>query len=353
MGNCLSKSPSHEEFKSRNLHPSPRGMSNVTRTCKAASDFGLQVCLQTTQFYSSSHPKTFVVRRDVGKGALLVGLFEGQTLGGEETVTSTPQEGATAALHCAQFLDSAFCKACERFPGESDSKILSLTIQLLHENSLQRKASTPLHQKTSSACVSCVLLLINLETRKCTIANVGHVQCLATGVLGSFNAKRPSVKWLTTCHTTASTAETIKAARSEEFTLSNHFSLPKFYNHGHRHEVQYITRALGRHAGQIRPTIHSITLGSSIEHLIIGSSGLWNILSPPAAALRCHYYGQVRFFFSVYDGIPRNCSTCSEVSNFICSLKSLDSPGRQPQREVNKIPSPLQLYQANRLCQNT
>jgi hypothetical protein len=293
MGNCFSQSPRDAEFKPGNLHPSPRGMSNKTRACKVASDFGLQVCLQTTQFYSSLHPQTFIVSRDVGKGALLVGMFEGQTMKAEATVgagwASPPPEGATAALHCAHTLESAFYKACERFSGQPESKILSTTIQILHESCLQRKVSST----TPSSAVSCVLLLINLETRKCTIANAGHVQCLATGILGSFNAKRPWLKWLTTCHTTASTVETIKAARAEVDASPTHFSLPMYYNHGHKHSVHYITRALGIHNGEVRPTIQSIMLEPSIEHLIIGSSGIWNILSPPAAALRCHYYAQV------------------------------------------------------------
>ena len=300
MGNCLVK-PSTVSYKHASTSLPP-----ATGVCGKASVLmqteHLTATASSAHFTTSLAQNTYSIIHRVLPDSILAALFEG--------VGTSVGDQATASL-ANSLLCQTFIESCERFGGHDES-ILRATLQALHQkclasNSIPRKQSQPVG-------ASATLLLLNTTTGECTVANVGHSPCLLTGVSGSFNSKRPESIVLSTLHTTENPKERIHVSRHSTSDNGSDFSGIPLISRPLNQAPEdiktpvLVTRALGMipesaasaqgregavyaYTGDV--AVFSFYLTSLQDHIVIGSSGFWNTLTPSAVALRSHLFSKV------------------------------------------------------------
>ena len=311
MGNCLGK-PDLGNGGNKKLQPpcSSRGVFNkdflhlqAESLSTAASSAHFAAASPTQNTYSSIYK--------CSQDTILIGLIEG--------VESLEASNALTASFISNHLLQTFRETSQRYGGldqDNEENILRSTLQSLHRQCL----ASPNLPRSKIGAVSATLALVNLTTHTSSVANVGHSRCLIAGISGSFNSKRPHCTWASTLHTTENQAEKIHADRHKSTSIP----LFKRTKEGEQNATAsqqpvFLTRALGvvnettngRNGEQwsakksftsaifkdkydVRVDIHTFHLTQAEGHLIIGSSGFWELVSAPAVALRSHLFSKVR-----------------------------------------------------------
>lgn len=260
--------------------------------------------------YKNSH--NLVVRTDRGT---LFALFEG-----------IGQHGGSIAASAALATKGCFDEASRRLEEENDESILRETLHMIHQECLSVPHLAPFVR--SSGCAA-VMALLKRDRSQLTVANCGHAGAILCGIKGSFNAIRPSWEWLSTPHTTNSLQERVRAGSKRGGMDAN---LPLVESKGLVQEVpllqvelgsvssndiattSYITRAIGclaisneaskKNSNRFQPMISVSTTtidlkGSMMSsrhgvQIVLGTSGLFDVLGPVSIVLRSHLFHKLR-----------------------------------------------------------
>lgn len=297
MGNCIGKGGGAREGVSRAPAAPANGIFNRDVLLMQAEH--LAATASSAHFASSQVQKTYSTIHKPSTDTLLLAFFEGvgASIGGHRT----------AAL-ANSLLCETFTESFQRY-GDNPEAILRATLQAIHHRCL----ASPKIPHKQPAGASGTLVLLNLTTGHCTVANIGHSRCLLAGVSGSFNSKRPQCTWISTLHTTENLKERMHAARhSSSDDKGAYFDItlplqPPFADNLETKESVFVTRALGMvsegsrsdsqgrggAAHDVEVAVSSFYLFPAQDHIVIGSSGFWDLLAPSAVALRSHLFSKV------------------------------------------------------------
>jgi serine/threonine protein phosphatase PrpC len=318
MGNCLGKTESDNHCSSKlGLPPASQRIFDKDFLHLHIDSVG--AAASSAHFAAaSSAQNTYSITHKCSEDTVFIGLIEGVGLPLEAS--------ALTAAFVKKHLLQTFQETCHQYGGLDQHKhaeILRSTLQSLHCKCL---ASRTLPRSThSSFGASATLALVNLATHTCTVANSGHSRCLIAGVSGSFNSKRPHCTWASTLHTTRNQKEKIHADRHHKHTL-----IPLFPRKNIKqgvvagHPDVFLTRALGiintinnnssyddkkgprkafndsssttitfENKSDVEVDINIFHLTPTEGHVIIGSSGFWDVVAPPSVALRAHLFSRV------------------------------------------------------------
>lgn len=196
--------------------------------------------------------------------------------------------------------------------GGSPSDIVKATLERLDSQLL---AAPNLFTARLHSGAAATVALLDLTTLKCVVSNVGHVQCLLASVSGSFNAKKPEGRFLSTLHTVYNVEEKIRAGRKKTNNVEQNAGTTPLDVASH--PIQgwkgfndpQLTRAIGLTAHRPQPntpcqaSVCEHTVKPSDQALVVGTSGVWDVLSPAATALRTHLYEEVREALNAYDDV--------------------------------------------------
>lgn len=202
--------------------------------------------------------------------------------------------------------------------GEVSDTTLLKTLNTLEQQLLHGGAVTTLAQEHSGATA---LLLCIDGCGRCYIARVGDDGCLLNRTVGNFNAKAPeSVSLIGYAPRTACVGH-LRLLLAHCLGLSCAILYRRSIG-----QVQYQARRVGGHVPtpphplttppqhnsaqalgfaalkrqsllMCTPTVVSHQLEPHHETLMLGTRNVWDYLTPAAAALRVHYYEQVRKYY--------------------------------------------------------
>jgi serine/threonine protein phosphatase PrpC len=317
MGNCLGR-PELEDngSKKSGLRPASKCVFDKD-FLQLHVDNSVTAGASSAHFAASAAQNTFSSIHKCSENVILIGLVEGVACG-------EPARALTAAF-IDKHLFQTFLDTCSHYGGldqHNNEDILCAVLQSLHHRCL---ASPNLSKNSNSCGASATLALINLSTHSCTVANVGNSRCLIAGVSGSFNSKRPHCTWASSLHTTENQKERIHADRHKNINSL----IPLSARRNDTAQPVFLTRALGMvnnggngsfsnkigshkapnssNSTRTTPTrttsfknkfdvevdVNTFQLTPTEGHIIIGSSGFWELVAPPAVALRAHLFCKV------------------------------------------------------------
>jgi len=354
MGNCLSRSIPNDAC-SKNLGLSHASQSIFNREFLHLHNDSLGAAASSAHFAVASFAQTYSSTYACSKDMVLIGLVEGVGLPLEASAL-------TAAFVDTHLLQT-FQETCQHYGGLDQHKheeILRSTLQSLHHKCL---VSRKLPRSTKAFGASSTVALVNLTTHTCTVANSGHSRCLLASVSGSFNSKRPHCTWASTLHTTQNQKEKIHADRHKNPLLVL-VSQRKSNGAAAGQPGVFLTRALGvanstnnstytenggfkkasndsstttfKNKFDVEVDVNTFQLTPTEGHLIIGSSGFWEVVAPPAVALRAHLFSKVgngirtsfQFFpsrhFSLYIFLVFSCLQFQEAQKNVAEIALRD-----------------------------
>lgn len=281
MGNCLGLSRS--ALREHAASPGIRRKFSEFR-CMAPG-LPISAVAQGAQCCSlpliSTHSCIFPVSNNI----LLLALFEGA--GGHG--------GHLIASFCNSLVVDAFTQASKNHKDKLEDT-LQATLQILNAAALARKE---LKAPECAHGASATLIALDLDGGRCIVANVGHVRCALAQVSGSFNARRPQFQFLSSLHTMENAAERARTARQPSVNLP-------VYSVIHKNEY-VLTRALGGSSDPLKIDVHShlLSRANGPGHIVLASSGFWDIVGSSAVAVRTEIYTQVGCADQHYHGIVK------------------------------------------------